>query len=205
MGKTVATREAYGDSLKVLGDNNPAVVVLDADLSKSTKTVVFAKAHPDRFINVGIAEQNMMGIAAGLAASGKIPFVSTFAMFATGRAFEQVRNSICYPKLNVKVAATHAGLTVGEDGASHQSIEDVSLMRSLPNMTVIVPADAEETRQAVEYAAQHKGPVYLRLGRMGVPDVVGADYRFELGKAVQLADGSDVTLAATGIMVSAAL
>ena len=205
MGKTVATREAYGDSLKVLGDNNPAVVVLDADLSKSTKTVVFAKAHPDRFINVGIAEQNMMGIAAGFATSGKIPFVSTFAMFATGRAFEQVRNSVCYPKLNVKIAATHAGLTVGEDGASHQSIEDVSLMRSLPNMTVIVPADAEETKQAVAYAAQHKGPVYLRLGRMAVPDVVGEGYKFELGKAVQLAEGKDVTLVATGVMVAAAL
>ncbi len=204
MGK-LATREAYGDSLKELGDKNQAVVVLDADLSKSTKTVVFSKAHPDRFINVGIAEQNMMGIAAGLAASGKIPFVSTFAMFATGRAFEQVRNSICYPKLNVKVAATHAGLTVGEDGASHQSIEDISLMRGLPNMTVIVPADAEETRQAVEFAAQHKGPVYLRLGRMAVPDVVGEGYRFAHGKALQLADGKDVTLAATGIMVSAAL
>ncbi|WP_346353442.1 transketolase family protein [Azotosporobacter soli] len=204
MGK-LATREAYGDSLKELGDKNQAVVVLDADLSKSTKTVVFAKAHPDRFINVGIAEQNMMGIAAGLAASGKIPFVSTFAMFATGRAFEQVRNSICYPKLNVKVAATHAGLTVGEDGASHQSIEDISLMRSLPNMTVIVPADAEETRQAVEFAAKHNGPVYLRLGRMAVPDVVGEGYQFAHGKALQLADGKDVTLAATGIMVSAAL
>lgn len=205
MAKTLATREAYGEILKELGDRNPAIVVLDADLSKSTKTAVFGKAHPDRFINVGIAEQNMMGIAAGFATCGRIPFVSTFAMFATGRAFEQVRNSICYPKLNVKIAATHAGLTVGEDGASHQSIEDISLMRGLPNMTVIVPADAEETRQAVAFAAEHKGPVYLRLGRMSVPDVVCEDYKFELGKAVQLAEGKDVTLVATGVMVSAAL
>ncbi len=205
MAKTLATREAYGEILKELGDRNPAIVVLDADLSKSTKTAVFGKAHPDRFINVGIAEQNMMGIAAGFATCGRVPFVSTFAMFATGRAFEQVRNSICYPKLNVKIAATHAGLTVGEDGASHQSIEDISLMRGLPNMTVIVPADAEETRQAVAFAAEHKGPVYLRLGRMSVPDVVGEGYKFEPGKAVQLADGKDVTLVATGVMVSAAL
>ncbi|GMB01724.1 transketolase family protein [Pelosinus sp. IPA-1] len=200
----LATREAYGEILKELGEKHKDIVVLDADLSKSTKTAVFKKAFPERFFNVGIAEQNLMGIGAGLAASGKIPFVSTFAMFAAGRAFEQIRNSICYPKLNVKIAATHAGLTVGEDGASHQSIEDISLMRSIPNMTVIVPADAEETRKAVAYAATYDGPVYIRLGRMSVPDLFAADYTFELGKAVQLADGKDVTIIATGIMVATA-
>ncbi len=202
MGK--ATRDAYGEALKDLGAVNKNIVVLDADLSKSTKTNVFAKAYPDRFFNCGIAEQNMIGTAAGLAAAGKIPFASTFAMFATGRAYEQVRNSVCYPKLNVKIAATHAGLTVGEDGASHQTVEDVSLMRTLPNMTVIVPADAAETRGAIEFAVEHKGPVYIRLGRMAVPDLFGADYRFQLGKAVQLRDGSDVTLIACGMMTSAA-
>ena len=202
MGK--ATREAYGDALRDVGAENKDIVVLDADLSKSTKTAVFAKAHPDRFFNVGIAEQNLMGTAAGLAAAGKIPFVSTFAMFAAGRAFEQVRNSICYPKLNVKIAATHAGLTVGEDGASHQAIEDISLMRSIPNMTVIVPADATEARKAVEFAAKYKGPVYLRLGRSSTPDIFGDSYEFEHGKAVQLADGKDLTIIATGIMVAPA-
>ena len=200
----LATREAYGEILKELGEKHKDIVVLDADLSKSTKTAVFKKAFPERFFNVGIAEQNLMGIGAGLAASGKIPFVSTFAMFAAGRAFEQIRNSICYPKLNVKIAATHAGLTVGEDGASHQSIEDISLMRSIPNMTVIVPADAEETRKAVAFAATYDGPVYIRLGRMSVPDLFAADYTFELGKAVQLVDGKDVTIIATGIMVASA-
>ncbi|MDD4601537.1 MAG: transketolase family protein [Negativicutes bacterium] len=202
MGK--ATREAYGEALREMGLENRDIVVLDADLSKSTKTSVFAKAFPDRHFNVGIAEQNLMGVAAGLASAGKIPFESTFAMFAAGRAFEQVRNSICYPKLNVTVAATHAGLTVGEDGASHQAIEDISLMRSIPNMTVVVPADAAETRQAVAWAANYNGPVYLRLGRMSVPDVFGEGYEFEMGKAVELADGSDVTIMATGIMVAPA-
>ena len=202
MGK--ATREAYGDALRDLGLKDKNIVVLDADLSKSTKTNVFAKEFPDRFINVGIAEQNLMGTAAGLAAAGKLPFVSTFAMFAAGRAYEQVRNSICYPRLNVKIAATHAGLTVGEDGATHQAIEDVALMRVLPGMTVIVPADAEETRQAVAWAAAYQGPVYLRLGRMAVPDVFGDDYQFVLGKAVELANGLDVTLIANGVMVGAA-
>lgn len=202
MGK--ATREAYGEALREMGLENKDIVVLDADLSKSTKTNVFAKAFPDRHFNVGIAEQNLMGVAAGLAAAGKVPFVSTFAMFASGRAFEQIRNSICYPKLNVKVAATHAGLTVGEDGASHQAIEDISLMRSIPNMTVIVPADAMETRYAVAWAAKYNGPVYLRLGRMAVPDVFGDGYEFEVGKAVELANGSDVTIMATGVMVAPA-
>ncbi len=200
----LATREAYGEILKELGKKHQDIVVLDADLSKSTKTAVFAKAFPERFFNVGIAEQNLMGVGAGLAAAGKIPFVSTFAMFAAGRAFEQVRNSICYPKLNVKIAATHAGLTVGEDGASHQAIEDISLMRSIPNMTVIVPADAEETRKAITFAAEYHGPVYIRLGRMSVPDLFTADYKFEHGKAVQLVDGRDATIMATGIMTAPA-
>ncbi|MEN6566006.1 MAG: transketolase family protein [Veillonellales bacterium] len=202
MGK--ATREAYGEALRELGALNKDIIVLDADLSKSTKTNLFAKAFPERFFNVGIAEQNLMGTAAGLAAAGKIPFVSSFAMFAAGRAFEQVRNSICYPRLNVKIAATHAGLTVGEDGASHQAIEDISLMRSIPNMTVIVPADAAETRQAIAFAAEYRGPVYIRLGRMAVPELFGDDYEFQHGKAVELADGKDVTLIASGVMVSAA-
>jgi transketolase len=202
MGK--ATREAYGEALRELGLENKNIVVLDADLSKSTKTIVFAKEFPDRFFNVGIAEQNMMGVAAGLAAAGKTPFVSTFAMFAAGRAFEPIRNSICYPKLNVKIAATHAGLTVGEDGASHQAIEDIALMRSIPNMTVLVPADAAETRQVVAFAAQHHGPVYIRLGRMAAPNRSGTDYQFEAGKAVELADGLDVTLIAAGVMTAPA-
>lgn len=203
MGK--ATREAYGDALKEAGSLYQDIIVLDADLSKSTKTNVFQKAYPERHFNAGIAEQNLMGVAAGLAAAGKIPFASTFAMFATGRAYEQVRNSICYPKLNVKIAATHAGLTVGEDGATHQANEDIALMRAIPNMTVIVPADAAETRQAVLWAAQYKGPVYLRLGRAGVDDIFGDDYTFEHGKAVQIVQGTDVTLIATGIMVGPAV
>lgn len=203
MGK--ATREAYGEALKEIGGKNEQIVVLDADLSKSTKTNVFAKAYPQRFFNVGIAEQNLVGTAAGLAASGKIPFVSTFAMFAAGRAFEQIRNSVCYPKLNVKVAATHAGLTVGEDGASHQAIEDVSLMRSLPNMTVLVPADEEETRQAIAWASEYQGPVYIRLGRMSVDNVSPEGYVFAPAKAAILTEGNDVTLIANGVMVTAAL
>lgn len=202
MGK--ATREAYGEALRELGGRYRDIVVLDADLSKSTKTNVFAKAYPDRFFNVGIAEQNLMGTAAGLAAAGKIPFVSTFAMFACGRAFEQIRNSICYPRLNVKIAATHAGLTVGEDGASHQAIEDIALMRSLPGMTVIVPADATETHQAMAWAAEYRGPVYLRLGRMAVPDVFGESYRFAPGQADLLAEGADLTIIACGVMVAPA-
>ena len=202
MGK--ATRDAYGEALRAAGARNRDIVVLDADLSKSTKTNVFAKEFPDRHFNAGIAEQNMMSVAAGLAAAGKIPFASTFAMFATGRAYEQVRNSICYPKLNVKIAATHAGLTVGEDGATHQANEDIALMRALPNMTVVNPADAEETRQAIEWAVEYKGPVYLRLGRASVDDVFGSDYVFQHGKAVQLADGTDVTIIATGVIVGAA-
>ena len=201
----IATREAYGKALAAVGGKNNKVIVLDADLSKSTKTEVFGKAYPERFFNVGIAEQNMMGTAAGLAAAGKIPFVSTFAVFATGRAFEQIRNSICYPKLNVKIAATHAGLTVGEDGASHQSIEDISLMRTLPNMTVIVPADGIETEKVIEFAAEYKGPCYIRLGRSSVPDLFSADYKFELGKGIVLREGKDLTIIANGLCVAPAL
>jgi transketolase len=196
-----ATREAYGEALEKMGGLCSDIVVLDADLSKSTKTCVFAKSYPERFFNVGIAEQNLAGVAAGLAAAGKIPFISTFAMFASGRAYEQIRNSICYPKLNVKIAATHAGLTVGEDGASHQSIEDISLMRSIPNMTVLVPADAIETYQAIKFAAEYNGPVYIRLGRMAVPDLFTEEYTFHHGKAIRLVEGTDATIAATGIMV----
>lgn len=202
----IATREAYGKALAELGKENPNVVVLDADLSKSTKTADFAKVFPDRFFNMGIAEADLIGTAAGLSTCGKIPFASTFAMFAAGRAFEQIRNSVCYPKLNVKVAATHAGLTVGEDGASHQAIEDLSLMRSIPNMTVICPADDVETAAAIKAAAEYEGPVYLRLGRMAVPTVNdSASYKFEIGKAVLLKEGKDVSIFATGIMVSEAL
>lgn len=203
--KKIATRDAYGEALKELGAANSQVVVLDADLTKSTKTSVFAKAFPTRFFNMGIAEQNLIGTAAGLAAAGKIPFASTFAIFATGRAYEQIRNSVAYPKLNVKVAATHAGLTVGEDGASHQALEDIALMRAIPNMTVIVPADAEETKQAVKCAAAISGPVYIRLGRPGVPVLFDETYKFAIGKAVTVAEGTDATIAATGIMVGIAL
>lgn len=199
-----ATRDAYGEALRELGGRYQDIVVLDADLSKSTKTNLFAKAYPERFFNCGIAEQNMMGVAAGLAAAGKIPFVSTFAVFATGRAFEQVRTSICYPRLNVKIAATHAGITVGEDGATHQANEDIALMRALPNMTVIVPADATETHQAVQFAASYQGPVYLRLGRAPVPDVFGEGYEFRHGKASLLAEGADCTIIANGVMVGPA-
>ncbi|MGI9952200.1 transketolase family protein [Moorellaceae bacterium AZ2] len=201
----VATREAYGRALVELGRQDERVVVLDADLSKSTKTEYFAQEFPHRFFNMGIAEQNLMGTAAGLALCGKIPFASTFAVFATGRAFEQVRNSIAYPRLNVKIAASHAGITVGEDGASHQSVEDIALMRALPNMTVIVPADAVETRQAVFAAAQHEGPVYIRLGRMSVPVIYDEDYRFQIGKAHWLRRGRDATILACGYMVALAL
>jgi len=205
LGKLVATRDAYGEVLVELGRENEDIVVLDADLSKSTKTAGFAKAFPDRFFNMGIAEQNLMGTAAGLSLGGKIPFASTFAIFAAGRAFEQIRNTIAYPKLNVKIAASHAGLTVGEDGASHQSVEDIALMRSLPNMTVLVPTDAAETKQAVRAAAALRGPVYIRLGRPGVPAVFSDDYAYQIGKAVVLREGSDAAILATGIMVSAAL
>ena len=206
MGNKIATREAYGKALVKLSNINENVVVLDADLSKSTKTADFKAVAPERFINMGIAEANMMGVAAGLSTCGKVPYVSTFAMFAAGRAFEQIRNSICYPNLNVKVCATHAGLTVGEDGATHQSVEDISLMRSIPNMTVINPADAVETEAAILAIADYKGPCYVRLGRLAVNTINDEkNYKFEIGKGVTLEDGNDVTIVATGMMVDLAL
>lgn len=199
-----ATRESYGAALVEYGkDEN--IIVLDADLSKSTKTDMFKKTYPERFINMGIAEANMMCVAAGLAACGKTVFASTFAMFAAGRAFEQVRNSIGYTKLNVKIGATHAGISVGEDGASHQCLEDLALMRSIPGMVVINPADDIEAQLAVKAAIEHNGPVYLRFGRLAVEDVNPADYKFEIGKGVQLADGNDAAIIATGLMVEKAL
>ncbi|HAQ42173.1 MAG TPA: transketolase [Clostridiales bacterium] len=200
-----ATREAYGEALKKLAAENPDVVVLDADLSGSTKTSEFKKVSPERFFNVGIAEQDLIGTAAGMAIAGKIPFASSFAMFAAGRAFEIIRNTVAYPKLNVKIAATHAGLTVGEDGASHQAIEDISLMRSIPNMTVINPADSIEAEQAVLKAAEYVGPVYIRLGRMAVENVYDESYEFQLGKGVEIKKGKDVTIIATGLMVQESL
>jgi transketolase len=203
MGK--ATRESYGAALAAIGRKNENIVVLDADLSKSTKTNIFLNEFPDRFFNVGIAEQNLMGVAAGLANVGKIPFASTFAVFATGRAFEIIRNSICYPKMNVKIAATHAGITVGEDGGSHQSIEDIALMTSLPNMTVIVPADDKEAMEAVKAAAKMNGPVYLRFGRCTTPDLYDENYKFEIGKGSLLKEGNDITIIATGMMVAKSL
>jgi transketolase len=201
----MATRDAYGKTLVALGAEHPEIVVLDADLSRSTKTGDFKDVYPERFFNIGIAEANMMGIAAGFATCGKIPFVSTFAIFGTLRAADQVRNSICYPNLNVKLALTHAGITVGEDGASHQVVEDIALMRAMPNMTVIVPADGEETAQAVRAAVEYEGPVYLRLGRAKVPTIFDSNYKFEIGKGVIVHPGDDVTVIACGIMVSIAI
>ena len=203
MGK--ATRESYGMALVELGKENENIVVLDADLSKSTKTADFKKLYSERFFNAGIAEQNLMGMAAGLDNVGFVPFASTFAVFASGRALEIIRNSICYPKMNVKIAATHAGITVGEDGGSHQSIEDIALMNSLPNMTVIVPADHREAMQATKAAAEKYGPVYLRFGRCNTEDIFDDNYKFEIGKGVELKSGNDITVIATGMMVSKAL
>ena len=200
-----ATREAYGQALEELGAVRQDVVVLDADLSKSTKTSMFQSKYPERFFNAGIAEQNLMGLAAGFAAAGKVPFASTFAVFATGRAYDQIRNSICYPRLNVKIAATHAGITVGEDGGSHQALEDINLMRGLPNMTVLVPADGPEAKNAVKAAAEYEGPVYIRLGRSGVPTITDADAPFVIGKGRVMREGSDVTLIGCGMMVAKAL
>lgn len=203
MGKT-ATRISYGTALAKYGEDT-RVVVLDADLSKSTKTEMFLKKYPERFINCGIAEANMMCVAAGLASCGKVVFASSFAMFAAGRAFEQVRNSIGYTKLNVKIGATHAGISVGEDGASHQCLEDIALMRSIPGMVVINPADDIEAQLAVKAAIDHQGPVYMRFGRLAAPDVNDEDYNFEIGKGVTLRDGKDVTLIGTGLMVAETL
>ena len=204
--KKVATRESYGNALKELGAENPNVLVLDADLAGATKTGVFKKAYPARFFDCGIAEGNMVGIAAGLATTGKIPFCSTFAMFAAGRAFEQVRNSVGYPHLNVKIAATHAGISVGEDGATHQCNEDIALMRTIPGMVVLNPADDVEARAAVKAAAEYEGPVYLRFGRLAVPVFNDeANYKFEIGKGILLREGTDLTIVATGLCVNSAL
>lgn len=200
-----ATRDSYGAALVELGAHRQDLVVLDADLAAATKTGGFKKAYPDRFFDCGIAEANLMGVAAGLAAAGKLVFASTFAMFAAGRAFEQVRNSIGYPHLNVKIGATHAGISVGEDGATHQCCEDIALMRTIPGMTVINPADDVEARQAVFAAAEHDGPVYLRFGRLALPVVMDGSYRFQIGKGVQMTEGRDVTIIATGLLVNQAL
>ena len=205
MAEKIATREAYGNALAELGEQYD-FVVLDADLAAATKTGIFKKKFPERFFDCGIAEGNMVGVAAGLAAAGKIPFVSSFAMFAAGRAFEQVRNTVGYPHLNVKIGATHAGITVGEDGATHQCNEDIALMRTIPGMTIINPADAVEAKAAVKAALLHEGPVYMRFGRYAVPVINDAEsYEFELGRGKTMRDGTDVTIVATGIMVSMAL
>ncbi len=204
-GQSIATRDAYGLALVELGERNEQLVVLDADLSGSTKTAKFAKAFPGRFFNIGISEQDMVGTAAGFSLTGKIPFASTFAVFETGRAWEQIRQTICYSRLNVKLVATHCGITVGEDGASHQALEDIALMRVLPAMTVIAPADGFETWQAINAAVEYEGPVYVRLGRPKVPGVMTNDYSFRIGKAHTFSLGRDATIVAVGIMVSAAL
>ncbi|MBR6514662.1 MAG: transketolase family protein [Clostridia bacterium] len=204
MADKIATREAYGNALAELGEKYD-FVVLDADLAAATKTGVFRKKFPERHFECGIAEGNMMTVAAGIASTGMIPFVSTFAMFAAGRAFEQVRNSIGYPHLNVKIGATHAGISVGEDGATHQCNEDIATMRTIPGMTIINPADAIEARACVEAAINHDGPVYMRFGRLAIPTLYGDDYKFELGKGVMMSEGKDVTIVATGLMVHKAL
>ncbi len=199
-------RSEYGKTLVELGKDNPNIVVLDADLSCSTQTAMFAKEFPERFFNMGIAEQDMMATAAGLATTGKIPFVSTFAMFATGRVWDQVRNSICYPRFNVKIVATHGGITVGEDGASHQALEDVSIMRSIPNMMVVVPADCAETAAAIRFAAQYDGPMYIRIARTNVPDVFDREkYKFNPNKALIVKEGADVTLITNGETLAEAI
>ena len=204
--KKIATRESYGNALKDLAEEFPQLVVLDADLAAATKTSIFRKAYPDRHIDCGIAESNMMGVAAGLSLTGKIPFVSSVAMFAAGRAFEQVRNSIGYPHLNVKIGATHAGITVGEDGATHQCNEDIALMRTIPGMVVMCPADDVEARAAVRAALEYEGPVYIRFGRAAVPVINDKpDYKFEIGKGVEIVEGSDVTIVATGIVLEFAI
>ncbi len=204
--KKIATRESYGNALAELAGDYPDLVVLDADLAAATKTGIFKKAYPDRHIDCGIAESNMVGIAAGLATAGKIPFVSSFAMFAAGRAFEQVRNSVGYPKLNVKIGATHAGISVGEDGATHQCCEDLALMRTIPGMVVMNPSDDVEAKAAVKAALDHQGPVYIRFGRLAVPVINDKpDYKFEIGKGVTLREGKDVTLMATGLEVGETL
>ena len=201
----IATRESFGKALVELGKENENVVVLTADLAGATKTSLFEKEFPDRFINVGIAEQNMIGISAGLATAGKIPFASTFAMFAAGRAYDQIRNSVAYPKLNVKICGTHAGVTVGEDGATHQMLEDLSLMRSIPNMTVLCTSDDIQTKWAIKEMAKIDGPVYIRLARVATPVIYDENQNFEIGKVVQIGDGTDATVFATGVEVAEAL
>ncbi len=204
--KKIATRESYGNALVALGEKYDNLVVLDADLAEATKTGIFKKAFPERHIDCGIAESNMVGIAAGLASTGKVPFCSSFAMFAAGRAFEQVRNSVGYPHLNVKIGATHAGISVGEDGASHQCNEDIALMRTIPGMTIINPSDDVEAKAAVEAAYKMEGPVYLRFGRLAVPVINDRpDYKFEIGKGVVLKEGKDLTIIATGLEVNESL
>ncbi len=205
MSEKIATREAYGSALAEFGAHYENLVVLDADLAEATKTIKFKKAFPERFIDCGIAEGNMMAVAAGLAAAGKIPFASTFAMFAAGRAFEQIRNAIAYPHLNVKIGATHAGISVGEDGATHQCLEDIATMRAVPGMVIVNPADAVEARAAVEAAINYVGPMYMRFGRLAVPTLFDGSYKFELGKGIILREGTDVTLVATGLMVHEAI
>ena len=200
-----ATRQSYGEALLELGKENENIVVFDADLSTATKTNLFAKEFPNRFFDMGIAEQNMISTAAGMATCGKIPYASTFAVFAAGRAYDQIRNSVCYPKLNVKICATHAGITVGEDGATHQMIEDISLMRTLPNMTVISTSDDAQTKWAVKEISKINGPVYLRLSRLATPVIYDENQKFEIGKAVQIGDGTDATIFATGVTVSEAI
>ncbi len=201
----IATRQSFGEALEKLGQENENVVVIDADLAKSTKTSLFAKKFPDRFIDVGIAEQNMMGIAAGLSTFGKVPYVSTFAAFATGRVYDQIRCSIAYPKLNVKICGTHAGVTVGEDGATHQMTEDINLMRGLPNMTVMCTSDDAQTKWAVNEISKINGPVYLRLARIATPVIYDESQKFEIGKGIQIGDGKDGTIIATGVTVAEAL
>ena len=205
MAENIATRDAYGSALAEFGAKYENLVVFDADLAEATKTIKFKKVFPERFFDCGIAEGNMVSVAAGMAATGKIPFVSSFAMFSAGRAFEQIRNSVAYPHLNVKIGATHAGISVGEDGATHQCLEDIALMRSIPGMTIINPADATEARLAVEAAINFDGPVYLRFGRLAIPVIFDESYKFEIGKGVKLTDGNDVTIIATGLMVHEAL
>ncbi|MBI3398433.1 MAG: transketolase family protein [Deltaproteobacteria bacterium] len=205
MTKPIATRDVYGETLAALGESNKDIVVLDADLSGSTKTSVFAKKFPERFFNMGVSEADMMGTAAGLATGGKIPFASTFAIFASGRAWEQVRQSIAYPKLNVKIVATHGGITVGEDGASHQAVEDIALMRVIPNMTVIVPCDGVETKSVIYEIVKYHGPVYVRVARGKFPVILPEDYKFTIGKGVVVRDGKDAAIIANGLMVSHAL
>lgn len=205
LDKKIATRQSYGEALKELGKENNKVVVLDADLSTATKTELFAREFPNRFFDIGIAEQDMISTAAGFAACGKIPYASTFAVFAAGRAYDQIRNSVCYPKLNVKICATHAGITVGEDGASHQMIEDIAMMRTMPNLQVFSPSDDVQTKYLIKEISKLDGPCYVRLSRLGTPVIYDENESFEIGKAKQIGDGTDATIFATGICVSEAI